>query len=836
MANIDEILIELRIDAGDTAKSLVDVQTKIDDVRSSSRALKNEQKELSAEIKNSGQATAEQSRRMAEISSALAGNAANLKQLTAEEKMYTAQLNLATQGDRKFGDSLIEMSAELAQLKQEYRGLSAAQREGAAGKELQQSIANLDKALKDADATLGDHQRNVGNYQSALLGLNGNVGEVAQMFSGGFVAGLKNAGVALKGFAKTLLATPIGWISAAVGVLIGAFNMLKKGFDNNDEASTKMAAAMAQLRPIIDGVVKVFSSLAGVVAKVAGVVIGVATTLISKVSPAFKEASEKAAAYEYQMDALEEKERQYTVASSERAVEIARLKKEERGNEQLTAEQREEMLKKVEALELKDLEERKQILKEKYEAAKYEMERTGSTNDELANKVAEARAAMNNAEAEYLTATTRVAARAAAAREEEAKAQEEAKKKAVEAWKERKRQLKEQRDVEVAELRKLEELQIDAITDIQEQARVRTSREFDVQIEDLKNRLKEEKNLTATARAAINGQITALEDAKYKALIKLDEEFREEQKRQEEEEKKRIEDEAAARAAAAAQAEAQRLEAIRAQWDEDFKRVTNDYADKVNEFYGNAVRLSEVALEQALEHNSALVSMDAETRRVLFATEEDYMAAVIQSEAEIRKAREQNEQALQAQAEEVASTMHAVTGAMGDMFEAVAGDSEAYEKFRKAMAIVDAMISMAQTIAAATTASATEGDPYTMAIRIAANVAAVTAQFAAVIKAIKGAQIPSAGSYAEGGIVPGRSYSGDRLRAAVNSREMVLTLNQQQRLFDLIRAGAPSPGGNYEMMASVMKEVLRDLPAPQLVYREFKDFERRVKMNENKLK
>ena len=834
MAQVDEILIELKIDSGETAQKLVDVQKRIDDVRASTSELKREQKELKKEMDNAGQATSQQSQRMSEISSQLVENAANMKQLTAEEKMYTAQLNLATQNDRKFGDSLIEMSAQLAQLKQEYRGLSAAQREGAEGKQLQQSIAGLDKALKDADATLGDHQRNVGNYQSALLGLNGNVGKVAQMFGGGFKAGVQTATTSVKSFSKTLLATPIGWIAAAVGAAVAVFKKLKDGFKNNDEAGTKLSASLAKFRPILDGVTKVFINLAGAIANVVGAVTGFAANLIGKISPAFKQASDAAADYEYRMDALQEKERQYTVASSERAIEIAKLKKEERSNEQLTAAQREEILKKIEQLELDDLKERKQILKEKYEAARYEMERTGSTNDELANKVAEARAAMNNAEAEYLTATTRVAARAAAAREEEKRAQEEQRRKAAQAWKERKQRLKEQRDTEAKELRELEKLQIDAIADLEEQARVSVTKEYDWQIADLQKRLDEEKNLTATAREAIKGQIVEIEKAKYRELAALEAQFAEERRKREADDAAAKEAAAKEAADAAAKAEADRLAKVRETFDAEMQKVTNGYADKMNEFYGRAVELSEIQLQQATQYADTLRGMDEQTIADLYGNEENYKAAVLAAEAEILRAKEANEQALQAQAAEVASTMNAVTGAMSDMFEAVAGDSEAYEKFKKAMAIVDAMISMAQTIASATAAS-TAGDPYTMAIRIAANVAAVTAQFAAVIKSIKAAAIPSAGSFAAGGIVPGSSYAGDRMRAAVNSREMILTLSQQRRLFDLIKAGAPVAGQGYEVMVAAFREALADMPAPRLVYREFKDFERKIIMNEKKL-
>jgi hypothetical protein len=43
--------------------------------------------------------------------------------------------------------------------------------------------------------------------------------------------------------------------------------------------------------------------------------------------------------------------------------------------------------------------------------------------------------------------------------------------------------------------------------------------------------------------------------------------------------------------------------------------------------------------------------------------------------------------------------------------------------------------------------------------------------------------------YAEGGIVPGSSFSGDRITAGVNSGEMILTRGDQQSLLDMIQSG-----------------------------------------------
>lgn len=55
-----------------------------------------------------------------------------------------------------------------------------------------------------------------------------------------------------------------------------------------------------------------------------------------------------------------------------------------------------------------------------------------------------------------------------------------------------------------------------------------------------------------------------------------------------------------------------------------------------------------------------------------------------------------------------------------------------------------------------------------------------------------------AGAFENGGIVPGNSYTGDNLTAAVNSSEMILNRAQQRNLFDMAngKANASGSGGN----------------------------------------
>lgn len=887
MAKEDRILIEVEVNAGESAERLAVIRARMQRLKEETKSLRTEQKAINEAWQQSGELTGEQAKRLKEIAEAEATNTAQLKELTAQEKVYTAQIQIATQNDRKFGDSIIELGAQLAQLKNEYRSLSKEQRESDAGKALQKQIADLDAQVKQFDYSLGDHQRNVGNYTSALLGLNGNVAKAAALFQGGLSNGIKTASVALKSFAKTLLTTPVGWILAGVAAVVKIFGQLREAFKRNDEAGTALQVALARFQPIITGIRKVFEGLAKVVA---GIVDGFtkAATAVLNLIPAYREASKAAQDLVKAQDDLEERQRQTAVTQAERNKKIAELNKQARGDEKLTAKEREEIYKQIDELSRQNMEDEVKLREQEYNNYVQWMNQQRELDDEALNEKNRLYIAMIQAQTEYLSETTRNASRERQAREEQAK-EEEAQRKAAQqaaqqAAAERKARLKVQQD----ELRALEDLQIEAIKDEAQRARVEMQTAYARRIEDLKQRLNDEKNLTVQAREAINGQIAALERQQAERIAELDAQRLEEQRkraneiaaatvdarvsaiedaatreieaekvateRKTDELRRRLEEEknltieernnineqitlaeeASAKKIAEITANA-RAEAVKKAFADMQQELENETARAMQAAGENAVQLAEVEIDAAQKAHDALLALDEEQRAALYGSQATYEAAVIESENRITEARKKSGEAVKAQASEIQQTMHAATASLSDLFEAAAGDSEEYEKFKKAMAIVDATISLATTIASATAAS-TAGDPYTMAIRIVANVAAVTAQFAALIASLKSATVPSAPTFERGGIVPGTSYTGDKVTARVNSREMILTQRQQANLFDLIQAGVPQAGIDYRLLAQAVAEGVAAMPAPVLDYAEFTSFGRRVAMEERKLR
>jgi hypothetical protein len=82
------------------------------------------------------------------------------------------------------------------------------------------------------------------------------------------------------------------------------------------------------------------------------------------------------------------------------------------------------------------------------------------------------------------------------------------------------------------------------------------------------------------------------------------------------------------------------------------------------------------------------------------------------------------------------------------------------------------------------------------ALPFPANIAAIATVVGTLVSVVSQInQIKNAGKYAEGGIVGGTSYSGDKLFAMVNSGEMILNKRQQSNLSNMLGSGRDNSGG-----------------------------------------
>ena len=76
--------------------------------------------------------------------------------------------------------SMNELSQSLSRMRAAYRALNEEERNSPFGQNLLKSIKDADTRIKELDAAIGNHQRNVGNYQGRFNGLNMSVQQIVR--------------------------------------------------------------------------------------------------------------------------------------------------------------------------------------------------------------------------------------------------------------------------------------------------------------------------------------------------------------------------------------------------------------------------------------------------------------------------------------------------------------------------------------------------------------------------------------------------------------------------------------------------------------------------------
>ena len=188
-------------------------------------------------------------------------------------------------------------------------------------------------------------------------------------------------------------------------------------------------------------------------------------------------------------------------------------------------------------------------------------------------------------------------------------------------------------------------------------------------------------------------------------------------------------------------------------------------------------------------------------------------------------------------AKNFATAAGAMAGAFNDMAQMLneyGKSNEKAQKASKAFALAGILASQAQSIAEGALAISS-GIASAQSVPFPANIAAIATTVATITGLIvstassfmQAKQLLSgadAGAFEYGGIVGGTSYTGDKLTARVNSREMILTQSQQARLFEIANTPAAVGGIDYEALAAAVSA----LPAPVMDYTEFRQFQQDV--------
>ena len=347
------------------------------------------------------------------------------------------------------------------------------------------------------------------------------------------------AGQAVKVFAKQLLSLLANPIVLTIAAIVAVVMKLVDAFKKNDQAMTELKAAFSAFQPILNFINQLFEKLVGTVTKVVSV-LGKAAKAIGNFfgGEAYRKQQEQAENLVRGLDALEDREREYSEAHAKNEAKISDLREKASDAENYTLEQRKQFLKESEDIERADLNEKRAIAQERLdietqlalqEKGYTEMtaEAWNSLTDEVKNHIVELRNAVTSVDKEMTDFERNINRQTTAL----TKRQNASDTSAAQAKKER---IKNEQEA----LQALEEMYISTIKDMyaKEEAALRSSNKK--QIEQIQLKLNTEKNLTSKAREALNKQIVLLEAKLQSDIYDLREKYQNERLKNELEEQK----------------------------------------------------------------------------------------------------------------------------------------------------------------------------------------------------------------------------------------------------------------------------------------------------------
>lgn len=784
--NRETTIIDVKLDAGKVAEDLGKIIEREKELRA-------EQSALNDEIKKGNDVNGENSKRLIEVKDQLSWVQKQAKALSATTKLLNAD-------SETYADTLNGQRQKLADMQKAYAELSKTQRESDGGKQFLDAIHKQSEAVKELEAAMGDHRRNVGNYPkeiTALVPALGNVtskmdalqgaiesaGKVTPQAFSAMAGSIKSATVQALRFIATPIGALLAGLAAAVKVVSAAFGKLSEAFAKNDEAGTNLARLFASFQPILTWINKAFDGLATILGKVAG--------KLADIIAYFSDASAEAQQLVTDVDDLQEAERQYAVASAERNKEIARLRAEAASTTDLDA--RKKALSEAIKLEEQNLNDQLAIARQRLANLEATAKQEVDTSDATKDAIAQARAAMYQSEQNYYSGVRRLNSELRAIDAEQIKSRD-ARAKAITDL-ERK-----QAEDEMEIRRQAEDFALSLMEDgVEKEIAIRKT-QGERELQALQERLDTDLTLTETARDELRQLIIGKEIALQTELQQMyNEQVQADAQR--------------ARDGAMFIAE-QRLEAVEQMRDETDEEQ-RAYEGARWEAQKEVWRLQmEEELAQVDLTNEERAALQAKWDAVLEAAERSHQNTLVSID---KKA---NAERLKDQLK-VAQASAQFMGELGNILAEYGEQNKAAAIASKALALGKIAVETGIAIASGTAQAQSVPFPANIAA-IATTVTSVLASIGSAIATVKGAK------FSHGGVVEGGSYSrGDVVPAMLSPQEVVLNPTQTaQTLFAIANGGAV--GGNMKALAEVVVAAVAAQPAPVVDYREFTTFENDV--------
>lgn len=130
---------------------------------------------------------------------------------------------------------------QMKELKEVWKSTSSEAERNAIGKQ----IKGINDKLKSMDASIGNYQRNVGDYANAWTTAFNSIGGGTPKA----IAGIQGLGGAFKA-----LKVSMGWIGVVIGAVVGVFSALAKGISSSEENTRRFNKILAPFKALMDGV------------------------------------------------------------------------------------------------------------------------------------------------------------------------------------------------------------------------------------------------------------------------------------------------------------------------------------------------------------------------------------------------------------------------------------------------------------------------------------------------------------------------------------------------------------------------------------------------------
>lgn len=360
------------------------------------------------------------------------------------------------------------LSKQMSELKKAFKATNdEAEREV-----LAKQIVGINDQLKEMDASIGNYQRNVGNYEAAFTDGLLNIAAKVKALSDPMSIATKGVNALGKAM-KALLTNPVGAFIMAIVVAVKA---LKKGFEQSETASNSLKRAFSALQPIMNAISNVFTGFANIVGSIAEKAIPALVNGLQKASDWMMSllnklgivSDEKLESFRKSIEvqkeavkttqeltdreiALTERKRKFMKDEAKAEMEVEELKSKAADKEKYSAKEREKFLNDAIAKERAINNEKLALAQEEYDILKKRSELTdndAATNDALAA----AEANLYNTKREYYAKEKELIAQKIAAGQELSAAEKEIAEQAEE--------IKEEELKKVEEIKKRAELSL----------------------------------------------------------------------------------------------------------------------------------------------------------------------------------------------------------------------------------------------------------------------------------------------------------------------------------------------------------------------------------------